>query len=41
MSAEAAVPTSLDIVVVLLTARRFMGLSDVQLRNLDGYLKSL
>ena len=41
MSAEAAVPASLDIVVVLLTARRFMGLSDAQLRSLDGYLKSL
>ena len=41
MSAEAAVPASLDIVVVLLMARRFMGLSDVQLRELDSYLKAL
>jgi hypothetical protein len=41
MSAEAASHAPLDVVVVLLTARRFMRLSDVQLRDLDSYLKSL
>lgn len=42
MSGETTVADApLGVVVVLLTARRFLRLSDTQLRNLGSYLESL
>ena len=39
--AQAFPNTPLGVVIVALTARRFLGLSDAQVRNLAAYLKSL
>jgi|KBSSwiStaDraftv2_1062776.scaffolds.fasta_scaffold64370_7 hypothetical protein len=41
MSAQALPNGPLGVVIVALTARRFLGLSDAQVRDLATYLKSL